>query len=242
MRFEQFSARAHAVFDEIPAPYKEGVDGIEVTRRTVLHPTLPDVFTLGECLSEQYPSGFGGGEVRSMIHLYYGSFLELSRQDEEWDWEEEIFETITHEIRHHLEHLADDDALVDADIADDHNFARREGQPFDPFFFRGGELVAERLFDVSGDLFYEHSGAEIRNDRDGRETIVLELGEWRVRVAVPAEDADVHYLRIDDPPVACRGDFYLVVERPRGALRGFVNLLRGRALRVVESEAELLPS
>src|SRR5690606_26556052 len=105
---------------------------IEVTRQTVLHPTLPDVFTLGECLSEHYPSEFGGGEIRSRIHLYYGSFLELSRQEEEWDWEEEIFETITHEIRHHLEHLADDDALVEADIADDHNFARREGQPFDP--------------------------------------------------------------------------------------------------------------
>ena len=30
--------------------------------------------------------------------LYYGSFLELSRIDAEWDWEGELFETVTHEV------------------------------------------------------------------------------------------------------------------------------------------------
>ena len=241
MTFEQFLARAHAVFDNIPAAYKKGVEAIEVTRRTVLHPSLPDVFTLGECLSEEYPSGFGGGDIHSRIHLYYGSFLELSRQDEDWDWEEEIFETITHEIRHHLEHLADDDALVDADVADDHNFARREGKPFDPLFFRGGEQVDDRLYDVSGDLFYEIGEVPIRHADRGREAFILEFGTWRTWIAVPEAVADVYYLRVDDPPVVCRGDFYVVFVRRRGALAGFMNLLRGRTLRVLESEAELLP-
>lgn len=241
MRFDHFSKRAHVVFDEIPPHYKEGIEGIEVSRRTVLHPSLPDVFTLGECLSEHYPSDFGG-EIRSRIHLYYGSFLELSRQDEGWDWEEEIFETITHEIRHHLEHLADDDALVDADVADDHNFARREGQPFDPLFFRGGEELAEDLYDVSGDLFYEVREKDLMRLANGREALEARLGDARILVALPDEAADVHYLRLDEPPVQCRGDFYLVLVRRKGAFRGFVNLLRGRSLHVLESEAELLPS
>lgn len=240
MTFEQFAARARAVFDDIPLDYKEGVEGIEIARRIVPHPTLPEVFTLGECVSEHYPSEFGGGEVRSTIHLYYGSFLELSRQDEEWDWQEEIFETITHEIRHHLEHLAADDALVDADIADDHNFARREGMAFDPFFYRGGEVVGDGLFDVSGDLFYEAGDRLLAGDR--REGIRVELGDWSVILAVPDEGADVHFLRVEEPPpVPCRGDFYVVLVKQRGAMRWLADLVRGRALTVLESEAELLP-
>jgi predicted Zn-dependent protease with MMP-like domain len=237
MTFEQFAARAHEVFDEIPAAYKEGVDGIEVSRRTVLHPTLPDVFTLGECLSEHYPSAFGGGEIRSIVYLYYGSFLELSRQDDDWDWEEEIFETITHEIRHHLEHLADDDTLIDADIADDHNFARREGEPFDPAFYRGGTLIAPDLYEVSGDVFLEVAGAAAAGT-----VISIDVEGEKRRITAPTGPADVHFLRLEEPPIECRGDFYVVVVRPRNGVRRLVDLLRGRSPMVAESDAEPLES
>lgn len=233
MTFAEFATRAHEVFDEIPDDFKEGVDGIEVSRKTVLHPTLPEVFTLGECLSEHYPSEFGGGEIRSMVHLYYGSFLELSRQDDDWDWEEEIFETITHEVRHHLEHLADDDTLTDADIADDHNFARREGQPFDPAFYRGGTALGDGMYEVGGDIFYEAQPGATAGD-----VIRIEVGGRRLEIAAPTDDADVHFLRLDDPPVACRDDFYVVLTRPRGGMRRLVDLLRGRKPVVVEADAQ----
>lgn len=98
MTFEEFERRAHEVFDGIPPDFREGVDGLAVERRAVPHPDLPDVYTLGECLTENYPTEWGGaGEVRSIVVLYYGSFLRLSRMEEGWDWEEEIWETVTHD-------------------------------------------------------------------------------------------------------------------------------------------------
>src|SRR5690606_19283644 len=142
--FEEFQRRAREIFDTVPESFKEGVDDLEVTRRTVSHPSLRGVFTLGECLSESYPSEFGGaGEVRRRVVLLCGRFLELCRTDEDWEWEEELRETILHEIRHPLEHLAAEEELEERDYAEDQNFARREGERFDPFFFRLGEPVGE---------------------------------------------------------------------------------------------------
>ena len=66
------------------------MDGLEVSRKTVPHPDLPEIYTLGECLSDFYPSDYGGaGEVRSRVVLYYGSFLQLSRSHDDWDWEDD---------------------------------------------------------------------------------------------------------------------------------------------------------
>src|SRR5699024_8517935 len=102
-----FERRAQEIFDEIPPEYREGVDGLAVYPDSVPHPSLPGIYTLGECRSEFYPSEYGGaGEVRSIVVLFHGSFRELAATDDEWEWEEELFETITHEVRHHLESLA----------------------------------------------------------------------------------------------------------------------------------------
>lgn len=133
MNFQEFERVAREALDAIPDEFREGIDGLDVRRSTVPHPSYPDVYTLGECLTESYPSEFGGpGDVRSIVVLYYGSFVELSRIDEEWDWEEEIFETVTHEVRHHLESLALDDSLELFDYAQDQNFARRYAGEPDP--------------------------------------------------------------------------------------------------------------
>jgi hypothetical protein len=122
----------------------------------VPHPTLPDIYTLGECITDSYPTEFGGaGEVRSVVALYYGSFLALSRLDDDWDWEEEIYETITHEVQHHLESLASDETLEVQDYAEDQNFARREGEPFDPYFFRSGRALERDVWEVDRDRFVE---------------------------------------------------------------------------------------
>lgn len=156
MNFKDFERRANEVFDSIPEQFRAGVDGLEVSRATVPHPNLPDIYTLGECITESYPTEFGGaGEVRSIVALYYGSFLALSRLDEEWDWEEEIYETVTHEVQHHLETLADEEALEVLDYVEDQNFARREGKPFDPYFFRSGRSAGPGAWEVDGDVFIE---------------------------------------------------------------------------------------
>lgn len=237
MTFEAFAARAREIFDQIPPSYKEGVEGLEVTRKTVLHPTLPEVYTLGECVSEHYPSEFGGaGDVHSMVNLYYGSFLELSRSQEEWDWEEELWETITHELRHHLEHLALDDSLGDMDRAEDENFARREGRAFDPFFFRDGVTRGAGLFEVDGDLFAE-CAVDYRRQQAGKD-LVVEVDACRIMIPRPDEEADVHFVRIAEPPMIVAGDFYVVLVRKRGLTRWIRDLFGSRRFSVRDSDME----
>lgn len=230
MTFQEFEARAHQVYDSIPPEYRAGVDGLVVERRAAFHPTLPEIYTLGECVTENYPTEFGGaGEVRSFVVLYYGSFLALSARGEEWDWEEEIFETVTHEVRHHLESLAQDDALEVLDWVEDQNFRRREGEPFDPLFYRGGEEVEPGVFRVDRDLFVERelsAGVWVAFDLEGR--------SYRVRV--PAESADFHFATLEDLSDEA-GDVVLVLHRRRGAWERLRAALSGRGPAVAHSLA-----
>src|SRR5690606_36082044 len=132
--------RAWEFWEWIPERYKAGVDGLVVERDAKAHPSLPDVYTIGECVTEDYLSDYGGPDTtRSVVVLYYGSFLRLSRLTAGRDSEGELWETLTHELQHHLESLAAEDALVAMAYAADENFKRREGESFDPLFFRSGE-------------------------------------------------------------------------------------------------------
>jgi predicted Zn-dependent protease with MMP-like domain len=238
MTFAEFRDVAHQIFDEIPPDYRDGVDGLEVTRQTVAHPSLPGVFTLGECLSEFYPSEYGGaGEVRSRVVLYYGSFLELSRSREDWDWEGELHETILHEVRHHLEHLAAEDELDAMDYAEDQNFARREGERFDPFFFQRGDRIGPSTYRVDEDVFIERMAGERGAAAEGELDV-----EWRgrrVRVRRPADQADVHYLRVEALEGEGSGEVILVLVRRRGLL-GWIRGFLGAPLRVEEAVGEVL--
>jgi predicted Zn-dependent protease with MMP-like domain len=70
MEFQAFERAARLAYAEIPAEFKEGIDGLTVRREAVPHPTLPEVFTLGHCLTEAHLSEFGGPETtRSIIVL-----------------------------------------------------------------------------------------------------------------------------------------------------------------------------
>jgi predicted Zn-dependent protease with MMP-like domain len=233
MTFAEFERRAHEVFDEIPPEYREGVDGLVVERRAVAHPELPEVYTLGECLTETYPTEWGGaGEVRSFVALYYGSFLRLSRLQEGWDWEEEIWETVTHEVRHHLESLALDDELEVRDYADDQNFARREGVEFEPFFFRSGEPLGPGAWEAGGDVFLE---CEVGAER-ARSGAPVEL-EWEGRplaLPLPSPLGDVHFVTLEDVPTP-KGELIVVLVRRRGMWESLRSALSGRAPEVLES-------
>lgn len=239
MTFDDFRRRAEEIFASIPDEYREGVDGLEAVRKTVPHPSLPDVFTLGECLSESYPSDFGGaGEIRSRVVLYYGSFLALSRLSDDWDWEDELFETITHEVRHHLEHLAVDDTLEEMDFAEDQNFARREGEEFDPFYFRSGERIAPNVFRVDGDVFVEQPVDERAFERDRRVRLTYEGEE--LELAGPEDLGDVHYVKVDDFDPGGGGELLVVLVRRRSAGEWVRGLLGGGKLKVLETSAQRL--
>jgi hypothetical protein len=228
--FEEFEGRAEALFAAIPAELRGGVEYLAVERRTVRHATQRDVYTLGECATGELELGDDlATPTRSGIHLYWGSFRALARDDPEFDWEGELWETLTHELRHHRESGAGEDALEDFDYAADENFRRRDGEPFDPLFFRMGEDAGGGWREVDGDRFLElpatAEGGTLRVALEGR----------TLEVEAPAPAADVHFLYLDDP--ASDLDTALVLVRPRGLWQRLGALLAGRPLTVRESRA-----
>ena len=51
----------------------------------------------------------------------------IASGDPDFDWEEEIWETLLHELLHHREFAAAEDGLEVYDAAMDENFRRRAG-------------------------------------------------------------------------------------------------------------------
>lgn len=214
MKFEAFERAARDAYEEIPEDFKEGIDGLVVSREAVPHPERPDVYTLGECLTEEHASDYGSPETtRSVIALYWGSFRALARKDEEFDWDGELWETLTHELRHHLESLARDDELEGVDYAMEETFKRDEGLDFDPWYYQQGEEVAPGVFVVEGTAYLE---IETTADAfEGMERIDFEYDGERWAVPRPEELGDVHFLWVRGGPFE-EATVELVLVRKRG--------------------------
>lgn len=193
MKYRAFERAARAAYDEIPEPYLEGIDGLVVRREAPAHPTLPEVYTLGECLTEEHLSDYGGPDTtRSVIALYWGSFRAVAAKTPDFDWEGEIWETLTHELRHHLESLAGDAALEGVDYAADQTFQRRDGLDFDPWYWQHGESLGGGAYAVEGDHYVE----QLWSERDFEAADALEL-TWQgvhYRLQRPATLGDVHFV------------------------------------------------
>ncbi len=214
MNLHEFEQAANQAWNTIPENFKQGVDGLVIEKDAHSHPEHDDFFTLGECVTEAYPSDFGGPDtIRSAVVLYYGSFRALALDDPQFDWQHEIKETLLHELQHHLEHLADDDSLGDVDYAVEQNYRRVEGEPFDPFFYQAGEEFADRRFRVEDDVFIEIQARTA-------DAVNYQL-DWlgaRYAVTIPASDADVLYVVIEQEMPEVRGDLCLVRIRRMGVL------------------------
>ena len=196
MKFEVFEREARQAFDEIPEEYREGVDGLVVSREVLRHPTLPGVFTLGQCLTEDHPSEYGSPETtRSIIELYWGSFAALSESDPDFDWAGELWDTMVHELRHHLESLAREDALEGVDYAADETFKRSEGLAFDPWYYQHGESRGDGVYAVEHRYYLEQvwDAEDFARARD----IEFGWGGKRYRIARPRELGDVHFVWIE---------------------------------------------
>lgn len=235
--FATFERRAREMFESIPPELRRGVEYVAVERRAVPHEELPDVYTLGECATGELDLGFDLPQaVRSGVHLYYGSFRELARIDPDFDWEHELWETITHEIRHHRESTAGEDALEDFDYAAEENFRRHEGLPFDPLFYRAGETVEEGAWEVDGDLFIERMMDE--DELAASPAIAVTVRGETVRVPAPDRLGDVHFIYLHGLPGDADHDVALVLVRRRGAWESLRRLFRGaRDAEVIESRA-----
>src|SRR6266568_2689375 len=161
-----------------------------------------------------------------------GSFASLARLGD-FDWREETWEPLTHELRHHLEWRAHLDRLEAYDWAAEENFSRHEGQPFDPVFYRCGEELAPGVYKVDDDVFMERTTWNVQ--RGGEEVEAAWHGR-RYRVSFPQQSGRPLFLTLEglvDPPP---GDAILVVKpTPR-----LVDLFRRRPA-VVQGVVEVTP-
>ena len=163
-------------------------------------------------MTEAYPSDFGGPDtIRSAVVLYYGSFRAVALDDPEFDWQHEISDTLMHELQHHLEHLADADSLADFDYAVEENFRRVEGEHYDPLFYHAGVQLASDRYRVDDDVFIEL----MTKKPDGVEYQLDWLGE-HYHVSIPASEADVLYVVIEQEMPEVRGDLCIVRVRRKG--------------------------
>ena len=192
---------------ELPREYFVGVAAVDVSEKAVPHPTRGEIYTLGECIP--LPTGPEAGDdgVQSRIVLYYGSFKALSRIEAGFDWRGEAWETLTHELRHHLEWRARRDDLDAFDRAAEQNFARLDFEPFDPLFYLDGESEAPGWYQVDDDRFHEIMVRGVPPE------VAFAWHGPEYRVAVPPHVTRPAFLTVEgiaDPPP---GDLVLVLRR-----------------------------
>jgi Zincin-like metallopeptidase len=210
MRLADFEALVRRLAAEVPAEFMQGIAEIAVSPRTVPHPGRAEIFTLGECIP--LPTGEAGSSdgIQSRVVLYFGSFNALSRLQEGFDWREEAWETLTHELRHHLEWRARAPALEAFDRAVEQNFARQDGESFDPLFFLDGEPAGTDAWQVEDDVFLDRIVSELPADPS-----VL----WRgrsYRVTLPEGVTLPAFLTLEGVADAPAGDLVLVLRRKPG--------------------------
>lgn len=203
----EFRSLAARMWEEIPDLFRRGVDALEVRDEAEPHPEIGGVYTLGECLSEHWPSGYSeeGGDVRSRVVLYYGSFRALDALDPAFGWREEIWETLLHELLHHREFAASQAGLEAYDAAADENFRRHAGEDFDPDFYRWVPADSDGTMRIESEIFVESVVPPGRRD--------AEFG-WRDRrwdVRVP----DTPGILFVNPRNLAAGRLWVVVRRRR---------------------------
>jgi Zincin-like metallopeptidase len=223
MRLADFEAMVRRLCSEVPAHFFEGIAEVVVSPRTVPHPEREEIFTLGECDPLPMEVGSGVEGLQSRIVLYHGSFAALARLQEGFDWRREAWETLTHELRHHLEWRARAPDLEDFDWAVEHNFARQEGEQFDPTFFLSGELEPSGNYRVEDDVFIDQIVRSVPSS-------VSFAWQGRTYSAPTPEGAELPCFLIvegvTDPP---EGDLVLVLRRKPGVrdLFGHTGIFRG---------------
>ncbi|HET9064658.1 MAG TPA: metallopeptidase family protein [Gemmatimonadales bacterium] len=208
MDLADFEAMLREMCGEIPREYFDGVTEVVTSPRARPHPDNADIFTLGECVPLPLADG-DADSVQSRIILYHGSFRALAETDPGFAWQEEAWETLTHELRHHLEWRAQRDDLGALDDVMEANFRRHAGEPFDPLFYLGGVARHEGWYEVGDDWFL---------DVPCQAPPTTLSFVWRgsgYAVELPAGADLPTYLVVDDgvadPP---DGELILVVRRP----------------------------
>ena len=151
-------------------------------------------------------------ELRSRVILYHGSFAALARLEAGYDWREETWETLTHELRHHLEWRARVPDLEAFDWAAEQNFARHDGGPFDPEFPLAAERVGEGVYRLDDDYFLD------RPVRSRPAEVAFGWHGTAYTVPVPAEASLPSLLTVTGLAEPPPGDLVVLLRRPPGVL------------------------
>jgi hypothetical protein len=230
MRLDDFQQMVRRLAAEVPGDFLDGIAEGVVSPRTVPHPSRPGIYTLGECVP--LPTGQGGevDAVQSRLVLYYGSFAALARDEPVFDWRGESWETLTHELRHHLEWRARRPDLEDFDWAVEQNFARQDGETFDPAFHLEGEPLGDRAYRVEDDVFLDRVVGKVPA------SVALSWRGREYRITPPPAATLPAFLTIEGVARPPAGDLVVVLRRAGlGAL-----LRRGRLFQAVV-QAERTP-
>jgi hypothetical protein len=207
MRFDDFRALIARLAREVPEEFRAGIVAIDVSPKAVPDPVQSDVYTLGECIPLEWSGD--GANLQSRVVLYHGSFAELAHDARGgFAWRQEAWDTLSHELRHHLEWRANVRALEAYDWAAQQNFARAEGRGFDPLFYRSGEKVAEGVYKVDDDVFLERE--EGRGKGEGYAV------PWHGRlytVPAPAAARPPLFISLEGLAPAPAGEAVLVIPR-----------------------------
>lgn len=207
MRFSDFDTLIRRLSSDVPPAFFEGVAEVVVSPRSVPHPTRADIYTLGECIPLPGADNSSAGTIQSRIVLYHGSFVKLARLDPDFDWREEAWETLTHELRHHVEWRANAPALEAYDRAAEENFARHEGERFDPVFYLDGESPVADVYEVDGDFFLD------RIVRAPPESLEIAWHGAHYRAAAPSALSLPAFITVDGVAEPPPGDLVLVLRR-----------------------------
>jgi hypothetical protein len=207
MRLSDFDTMVRRLCLEVPEQFFEGVAEVGVSPRTVPHPDRAEIFTLGECIPLPVQVGSGVEGVQSRIVLYHGSFAALARLQDEFDWRLEAWETLTHELRHHLEWRAHAPDLEELDWAVEHNYARHDGESFDPTFFLSGESQADGTYRVEDDVFIDRIVRTVPKS-------VSFVWHGRSYTVMPPEPAELPcFLTVDGVAEPPSGDLVVVLRK-----------------------------
>jgi hypothetical protein len=125
MTFAAFRGLVAEMVEEIPEAFLRELQGVHVLEQAMPEEGYVDVWRLGEYLDPGPENFLGAGDgLGRHVALYYGSFVEVAAGDPAFEWEEEAWETLTHELRHHVESLAGDGRLIEQDLEDARGFPR----------------------------------------------------------------------------------------------------------------------
>ena len=117
MTFDEFENTLAEMIEDIPDEFLTHLQGIHALPHAKLEPHFHKVYRLGEYLDPGPGNFLGAGEgLGRHIALYYGSFAAVAKHDPTFAWDAQLWETLTHELRHHVESQAGDVSLIEDDL------------------------------------------------------------------------------------------------------------------------------